>query len=787
MRGGPLDYPRLRAIDKALDADDIALAQRELAAVGPDPQHAEAIAYLSTRILFQLGRMSRAQAAGRLREVLRDVDFFPEAARWLRAADERPESTRPPRHSAPPGAATAVEAQLREIVLSLDAPAADRTASNAELRPRLSNPSIPRAGRLPRISTPPDPTPSYAPDRDEDGESRAGSYSEHPPRVEIIDPHKRTSAPPPASAPATPIPVTQPERDGRIRSGPPLARPARALPTSLFEIAELADSGQLEAALNALEALPGSLGAEHSLLYARLLQRGMRPSEALAVLERMESAPLLEPEVRAAVSRQLLDLNQPARARAQAEQAFADDDGSSGARAALCAVLTRSALFEGGSDLQRARALVAGAHGTGPGAAALMAARALASACAADSRAAVEDALRALHLDPHSTGALAALALSSAQLFRVHDAQQAWLRLERTDSAFAETLAPKIAGFGIALNGLSSASPGHSLPAGATPWEPTELLLADAERTAAIENLEHLAGDTLAHVAHRGGGELMVLGTVGAAFMTRAPVFRDFAPYDLSLASLARIDRALATLYGAKRPKDVESDHYSLLLLAGSYLGETLRQCGKLSWRGSLTAPHEARVLGAGMEWHPFQLVELRMKRGAPLPDAHDLGFSTTLSNAWQKCMRSPEVPPAPWDPDPWPTLALLQRLGRAMSRSVVARYCADYADGPLDRTIASLSAVDSYLALIAPPAAPALDPSVSRRLAVLLGSYVGETMHASIGGQWQDSGEAGADAFEILLSPTAATRPVKAVLSRLDGERITMSEYVSRMLQKHA
>jgi hypothetical protein len=377
--------------------------------------------------------------------------------------------------------------------------------------------------------------------------------------------------------------------------------------------------------------------------------------------------------------------------------------------------------------------------------------------------------------------------LGSAQLYRVHDAQQAWLRLERADGDFAASLAPKIAAFGIALSGLASVSPGHSLPAGATPWEPTALLVADGERAAAITHLEHLAGDTLAHVAHRGGGELMVLGTVGAAFMTRAPVFRDFAPFDLSLASLARIDQALATLYGPSRPNEVASDHYSLLLLAGAYLGETLRLCGNLSWRGSLTAPHDARVLGAGMEWYPFQLVELRMKRGAPLPDAHDLGFASTRKDAWDQRMPCPEVPPTPWDPEPWPSLTLLERLGRAMSRSVVARYCADYADGPLDRTIASLSAIDSYLALVAPPDGPIPDASVARRLSVLVGAYVGETMRASIGGTWQDGGLDGAEGFEILLSPTAAARPVAAVLSRLQGERISMGEYVSRLLQKHA
>ncbi len=795
MGGGPLDSPRLRAIEQALDGGDVASAQQQLAEVGPDPNHAEAVAYLSTRILFQLGRVTRAQAATRLREVLKNVDYFPEAAHWLRLADERPESSRPVRRSAPPfksGPGSNPDPKLADLVLTLDAPGkkANPRRSSGAHRPRLSNPSIPRAGRLPRISTPPDPTPSYAPEEDDAEESpRAGSYSEHPPGVEIVEAPRRSSAPPPNSSEMTPVPVTEPEKaNPRIRSGPPPAVVERALPTSLFEIAELADSGHLGAALRALEALPAPLGAEHTLLYARLLHRATRDREALALLERMESAPLLDPEVRAAVSRQLLEIGQIERARIQAERAFADDETSGGARAALVAVLARVALEGDSKDLERAQELLAGDLGTGPETAALMSARALGHACAEGSQVAVSDALRALHLDPHSVNALAALALGSAQLCRVHDAQQAWLRLNRADPSFARALAPKIDGLGIALTDLENVIPGHSLPAGASPWEPVEMLVADAEFAPAIVTLENLARDTLAQVAHRGGGELMVLGTVGATFLTRVPLFRDFAPYDLSLSSLARLDHALATLYSPRRPKEMASDHYSLLLLAGAYFGETLRQCGELSWRGSLTSPNDARVLGAGMEWHPFQLVEQRMMYGAPLPQANDLGFSThSRPRAWSHRMLIPEVPPCPWDPETWPTLRMIERLGRAMSRSVVARFCADHADGPLDRTIASLSAVDSFLALVAPAKSQAMDPSLARRVAVLVGSYVGETLRAALGGTWQDSGKEGADAFELVVSPAASAKPIAVALKRVQGESTSMSGYVTRFMDKRA
>ncbi|MEZ4225596.1 MAG: hypothetical protein R3B13_31880 [Polyangiaceae bacterium] len=778
MTGGPLAFPRLRAVEQALDAGDVKLAQQLLAAVGPDPAHAEAIAYLSTRILFELGRVTRADAAMRLREVLRDVDYFPEAARWLRVADERPHSSRPARASESPR-------QEPEIVLSMD-PSPKPEPRKSYPRPRLSNPSIPRAGRLPRISTPPDPTPSYAPP-EEPEKPRAGSYSERPPRVEVVEAKTRSksaSSRPPArsSEDASAEPVA------RIRSGPQGLQLASALPTSLFEIAELADSGHLKAALKALEVLPAPLGAEHALLHARLLRRADRIRDALQVLDRMEAAPLLEPEVRSAVSRQLLDLGELPRALTQARRALNDDSSSEGARAALAAAQARMALAGDSTVAAEVMELTARPASSAPATAALLAARALTLAAEKRSHDAVAEALRALHLDPHSGSALSALALGSAQLSRVHDAQQAFLRLRRDDPRLSDDVRPRIEGLGIALAGVSSEAPGHSVPASSSPWEPVEVAVANADRTPAIEALENLARDTLAQVAHRGGGELMVLGTVAATFFTRAPVFRDFAPFDLSLHGLARLDHAIATLYGTRRPSQVASDYHSLLLLGGAYFGETLRQCGKLSWRGSLTAPHDARVLGAGMEWYPFQLVEQRMKMATPLPHAADLGFSGhDRPDAWNHHLVIPEVPPCPWDPEPWPTAEQLERVGRALSRSVVARFCQDFADGPLDRTIASMSAIDSYLGLIAPPLCQPPNDSLIRRIAVLIGAYTGETLRAALGGVWRPTEHTGAKGYQIVWGSAEPALPVAAVERRLRGDALALSDYAARVIEAHS
>ncbi|HTM44510.1 MAG TPA: hypothetical protein VL137_06120, partial [Polyangiaceae bacterium] len=62
-----------------------------------------------------------------------------------------------------------------------------------------------------------------------------------------------------------------------------------------------------------------------------------------------------------------------------------------------------------------------------------------------------------------------------------------------------------------------------------------------------------------------------VLGTVAASFLNVGPVTREFAPYDLSLHSLARLEAALEVLFGAD-PLPAPDAKNPLLLLLGQYV-----------------------------------------------------------------------------------------------------------------------------------------------------------------------------------------------------------------------
>ena len=57
-----------------------------------------------------------------------------------------------------------------------------------------------------------------------------------------------------------------------------------------------------------------------------------------------------------------------------------------------------------------------------------------------------------------------------------------------------------------------------------------------------------------------------------------APVFRHFAPYDLSIASTSRLEAGLSVLYGAAARTSTVTSRHPLVLFIGSYLGECVRQ-----------------------------------------------------------------------------------------------------------------------------------------------------------------------------------------------------------------
>ncbi len=586
----------------------------------------------------------------------------------------------------------------------------------------------------------------------------------------------RRRGPPPAANPTV--------REMRIRSGvPPTA--GAGDPASLFEIAALADDGKLDEALLALEHAGEDLGADGALLRARLLDRAGQRPQALMVLARLAKAPLLDPEVRAGAARLLVELGRAELGLEQARLALRDEIDSPIVRLTAAWAALRVARRRDAAELsEEAEAWIANIKPRGVPLPGLLAAvRACLQADGGSPERAVNSAGRALHADPKSLDALAALALASARLGRVHDARQAWLRLRALDTEEAALVGPRVEAYGVSVQGAEDTQFGHSLPADQTLWEPLELAVADGHFEEAATALEQMAKEAAQHVTKHGGGELTIFGTIAASFFTTAPVFRDFAPWDFSLWSVARLDAALALLYGGGRSRSSPSDDKPLFLLLGSYLGESLRQPYGLGWHGSLAEPEAASLKRGGSELRPFRMIEGRMQRGVALPTERALDFEHAHPGAepWSHRMAVPLEPPCPWE-GTWPDWSAIPFIGRAVSRSPIAAWCQHYAEGPLDRSLASLSAIDSYLALIAPPRAPRMEePAWAVRAAVSIGAYLGETLRASAGGEWTSDDEASGAGSYVLLSGDAELRPVLRVWLRLQNQVGPLADFAQR------
>ncbi|MBM4364096.1 MAG: hypothetical protein FJ104_15555, partial [Deltaproteobacteria bacterium] len=106
-RGSPLDSEALRAVDRLLDARAVLEAQRQLATLGGLAGSADGVAYLSTRMLWERGRLAPEQVADRMRDLLLRWPEFAEASLLLTRAQAGGPTVRsdpPPRPpiSAPP-------------------------------------------------------------------------------------------------------------------------------------------------------------------------------------------------------------------------------------------------------------------------------------------------------------------------------------------------------------------------------------------------------------------------------------------------------------------------------------------------------------------------------------------------------------------------------------------------------------------------------------------------------------------------------------------------------------
>jgi Flp pilus assembly protein TadD len=818
MGQGPLDHPRLLAIEKKLDDGELDEAQHLLAQLGDVAFFRYATTYLVTRLLYQRGKLQPTEVAQRLRDLLRMVDYFPEANAMLEAAvGGTLERTRGFKHAAEsvPSGVGAVRAPTPQIELGPAQSIADDVIGR---KSHVSLPSIPRAAPLPQFTPPPDqleeavraqqppevaleleapplpePPPPPAP-RAAPHIPDAGRYSEAPSAGEVVGAGARRSEPPgrPSEPPAL---GTRPEQRSAeeifVRSGPPPADDAAATLT-LFEIASLLDRGQAREALAALERL-GSVDAEVALVRARALAALARKDEALDLLRRLASAPLLDPELRAGVARLQLELGRPADALSQARRAHRDDPEPPMVRLTLAWAAVR-ALKSGGDPrlAELADDLLARLKTrSGPRPELIPALRAALIAPSGDAERAITFAQRALKLDHQNVDALSAIAIASARLGRAHDARQAWLRLFDASPDEARSIAPLLAEHGVEVANVEAAArPGTSVTGDDTIWEPVETALLEGRGRHTMVVFEELARDTLASIASEHRTDLPTIASVAASFFTTAPVFRDFAPFDQSLFGLARIDAALGVLYGGEPRHALPSDDYGALVLIGAYVGESLRAPHGGVWVGGLSNLDAARVVSEAGEWHPFRIAKAGLRQATSI--ASDDMLTATLAHPgtepWGHRLPCPAAPPCPWDPEPLPDPSRIDAIGRALSRSVIGAWCERFAEGPLDRSIASLGALDSYLGLVAPSRGTrAGDEPWVRRVAVLTGAYLGEVLRSAAGGEWiRGEGESLTPAsYRVLLGTSSEAAPIEQAFARIAHHGMPLMEYASRVVRR--
>jgi tetratricopeptide (TPR) repeat protein len=714
-----------------------------------------------------------------------------------------------------------------------------REQGDVEVKSAPANPGmpvIPRAPALPQFHENPS-APSYAPGRNDDIDfvrsksllpRNAGRYSEMPASTDVIEPSIRRKPPKGPLGPNSarqPNPLQQPHsarqpnsmgqphsapnppvtaREGRgavrrtperIVSGQPPKNAAAGpapMPT-LFEIASWIDQGRHRDAIAAINRAGADTGPEYSVLRARALAGAGYVDQAFDALERLEHARNLDPELKAACARLFVELGAPARALPLAREARDADPERPLVQLTFALAAVRAARRDASPDLldRAARALERVQGREGPHPALFQALRACVEAATGDPERAISMAQRALGLDSRSPDALAAIAEASARAGRAHGAKQAWTRLAEISLDEADAVEGALANLGIPV-GAHEGEPKSLANTDGTGWVAVEVSLAAGKRTEAARAIElsaHEAVRRMTKSASQNGPT--AIATVAATFLTTSPVFSSFAPYDMSLWSLRRLEAAIDVLYGAERRQRGPADDAGIVLLMGSYIGEAMRLGHDGHWEGNVSDLDTVRVLADKRHFYPFRVLTARLRQGrrASIGEALATTASRPGESPWRARTPNPIAPPVPWAPSAWPKPSEIGRLGRSIGRSPIGKFCEDCAEGSLDRTTTSLIALDTYLELIAPRSAPP-DPDAAwtRRIAVFAGGYLGETLRGLVGGEWVYGVDSADDAlaFKLHLRGSVEAMPVAHVLERVIGQRTSsLVDYAKTMMRR--
>ncbi|HEX6766220.1 MAG TPA: hypothetical protein VF103_12100 [Polyangiaceae bacterium] len=318
----------------------------------------------------------------------------------------------------------------------------------------------------------------------------------------------------------------------------------------------------------------------------------------------------------------------------------------------------------------------------------------------------------------------------------------------------------------------STPAPLHIDPptAARSPWDPLEAALASGKREAVMSSLDKLAARDLdALLGHKTPRFSELAGEV-SRLLARAPITRYFAPFDLTLDSVERLDAIVSLLV----PPGVTGGFYALRVSLSVYLGECVREASGGTWEGTLAEPESAAVKRPSDRYVPWNVVGAALGEGQSMrkgagPPPHP------AAEPAEEITRVVSATPTPWDPKPWPSLDEARELTRAITSSALGVWAARCLKIPLDRTPASLQALDRYATLLNPRGGdPGSGTDWVRHTAVLTGSYVGELACLHAGGRFSENDAApqGPLRYEVLLPDGKAVYPLLFAYEKLSGKK---------------